>query len=234
MSENKIIPVDEVSRNAFASRLREAMGADSQRTFGDKIGVGQATVRQYLSGATEPSWSTLMLIAHACGRSVSWLMTGVDDAANTEAPYSLTENYIAVSRFSARASAGYGERVFDEPPASFWQVPREMLRGFSGNSKHLASTDISGDSMEPTLHDGEPVIFDRSSRQVDREGVYVLTVGDDLFVKRVRRVPQGDGTIALELISDNPAYEKITLAPDAQDHVRIHGHVIWPSTSRRL
>lgn len=233
MNEKTDIPVAASDKAGLAARIRQAMGERSQREFARLIGIGHATLNQYLMGSTEPSWSTLIAIAREGDVPIFWLMTGEGGLAERDVPKLAPDNHVEISRFAIRASAGTGEKVFDEPPASFWQVPRAMLRGFSGNPKHLASIDASGDSMVPTLHDGDPVIFDRSSRQVDREGVYVLTVGDDLFVKRVRRVPQADGSVALELISDNPAYDSIALAADAQEHVRVHGRVIWPNTSRR-
>lgn len=223
----------EINLDAALERLRSAVrDAGGNQAVAVKSGVPLGTLNNYVRGVSDPKASALAQIAYACGVSLDWLMTGAGSEPGSVLTAS-TVDHVEIARFPIRASAGSGEKVFDEPPASFWQVPREMLRGFSGNSKHLGSINLSGDSMEPTLHDGEPVIFDRSARHVDREGVYVLTVADDLFVKRVRRVPQGDGTIALELISDNPAYEKITLAPDAQEHVRIHGRVIWPDVTRR-
>ena len=144
-----------------------------------------------------------------------------------------TANAISIPKFDCHASAGHGEKLFDEPPSAIWPIPREMLRNFTGNTKYLAATDVRGDSMEPTLHEGDLIIFDRSARLVDREAVYVLTVGEDLFVKRLRRIPTQDGT-TLSLISDNPAYPEVRLDPDTQERVRIHGRVVWPNTSRRI
>lgn len=217
-------------RGALASRIREAMGDLSQRDFSIRIGVGQATLSQYLAARTEPTWSTLVRIAEASNRSLIWLMTG-EDTETKAAPE--PTNAIYVPRFDCHASAGHGEKVFDEPPSDILPVPREMLRNFTGNTKYLVATDVRGDSMEPTLHEGDLIIFDRSARLVDREAVYVLTVGEDLFVKRLRRIPTQDGT-SLSLISDNPAYPEVRLDPDTQERVRVHGRVIWPNTSRRL
>lgn len=227
------VPDNSDARAALANRIRIAMGELSQREFSIKIGVGQATLSQYLAARTEPSWSTLLRIVEASGRSLTWLMTGDGDELQAQLAPSETPNAIAIPRFDCYASAGHGERLFEEPPQGILPIPREMLRNFTGNTAYLAATDLRGDSMEPTLHDGDLIIFDRSARHVDREGVYVLTVGEDLFVKRLRRIPTPAG-MALSLISDNPAYPEVRLDPDTQERVRIHGRVIWPNTSRRL
>ena len=108
-----------------------------------------------------------------------------------------------------------------------------MLRGLSRHPDQLAWLDVAGDSMAPTLADGDPVIIDQSVVAVDREGVYVLTVGAELFVKRVRRAVEPDGRIALVLVSDNRAYPDIEIGADSQEHVRVIGRVVWPNTSRR-
>lgn len=143
------------------------------------------------------------------------------------------EDYAVVHRYDVRASAGNGAIVFDDQPASIWRVPREMLAGFTGNAHNLASIDVCGDSMEPTLRDGDPVIFERIDH-VDRDGVFVLSIDNELFVKRMRRLPTAQGRVAINLLSDNPDYDAITLDHDAQKHMRIHGRVIWPITARRI
>lgn len=238
MNEKLIIPDAGANRRAFAERLRLLMGQESQREFGQRIGVGQATLSQYLMAKTEPTWSTLVEIAAAAGCTFDWLMTGQgigpDGATSTSRDGDRAGLYLTLKRYDVRASAGYGAKIFDEPPDSVLDFPAELLRGLSNDVNMLASIDVAGDSMSPTLADGEPIIFDRASRLVDREGVYVLTIGDELFVKRVRRVPTAAGVMTLSLISDNPAYPEITLAPETQERVRIIGRVVWPNTSRRL
>lgn len=149
-----------------------------------------------------------------------------------EANFRVPPGHLEIDRYDLHASAGNGSKQFDERSASRWTIPRELLRGYGGNGETLMSTDIVGDSMEPTLQDGQAIIVDKSAR-FDREAVYLLTVGDELFVKRLRRVPGQDGEMSLSLISDNPAYPEVTLGPDTQERVRIIGRVIWPDTSRR-
>ena len=233
MSGNTPIPPIYMDRNALAERIRIAMDRDSQRAFAGKVGIGHATLRQYLAGTTEPNWSTLLAISAASGRSISWLMTGADAAPPASQPPLEVDGYAEISRYDLRASAGNGAIIFDDQPASVWRVPREMLAGFTGNANNLASIDISGDSMEPTLRDGDPVIFERIDH-VDRDGVFVLSIDNELFVKRMRRLPTAQGRVAINLLSDNPDYDAITLDHDAQKHMRIHGRVIWPMTARRV
>lgn len=56
-----------------------------------------------------------------------------------------------------------------------------------------------GDSMEPTIMNGAPMLVDTSKTEVRNGFIYVFDVAGDLMVKRIERLP--DGTI--NLISDN-------------------------------
>ncbi len=233
----------EISLDRTAERLREAVrGAGGNQAVALKSGVPLGTLNNYLRAITEPKAVALTQIAQACGVSLDWLMTGQgqgpDGNAGADIAPARAGAYLTLKRYDVRASAGYGAKIFDEPPDSVLDFPAELLRGLSNDVNMLASIDVAGDSMSPTLADGEPIIFDRASRLVDREGVYVLTIGDELFVKRVRRVPTAAGVMTLSLISDNPAYPEITLDPETQERVRIIGRIIgrvvWPNTSRRF
>ena len=85
----------------------------------------------------------------------------------------------------------------------------------------LSAIEVTGDSMEPLLRDGDEILVDRTPRPL-RDGVHVVRIGDALMVKRVQSgVP---GRIVLE--SENPAYRPIELPPE---EVRVVGRVVWKS-----
>jgi repressor LexA len=63
--------------------------------------------------------------------------------------------------------------------------------------------EVAGDSMHPTLHDGDRILVDRGQRRPGRAGaIWVIRIGDALFVKRLER--EGDGW---RIVSDNAADE---------------------------
>ncbi len=77
-----------------------------------------------------------------------------------------------------------------------------------------------GDSMLPTISDGDVVLLDRSQTRVaEQDAIWAFTVGDVGSIKRLRI--KGDRYI---ILSDNPA------VPDDEEHqdfVRIVGRVIF-------
>lgn len=78
-----------------------------------------------------------------------------------------------------------------------------------------------GDSMQPTILDGDMVMIDMSQATVlDQDLIWAVFWGDLGMIKRVRRQPGG----TYLLMSDNPAVSPIT-AVDGELHVL--GRVIW-------
>jgi phage repressor protein C with HTH and peptisase S24 domain len=96
-------------------------------------------------------------------------------------------------------SAGHGEGVGDgELPTRYIHAPRELAK-----YPHLMSLPVRGDSMAPTLSDGDMVVCDGGGW--DGDGIYVIKTTDETFVKRVQHTPQG-----YRVVSDNKLYESYT------------------------
>jgi hypothetical protein len=135
---------------------------------------------------------------------------------------------IAVPRLSLGASAGPGALAGEEQARSEMLFPPALLRELgTGRSDALSLIRVAGDSMQPTLGDGDDILVDGDDAADRlRDGIYVLRVGDALIVKRVSLMP--DGGVAVH--SDNP------LSPDWSDVDRgalaVIGRVVW--AGRRL
>ena len=121
-----------------------------------------------------------------------------------------------------RTAAGAGEMVFEEAADLHITVSRSLLPGWARPSR-LACIRAVGDSMEPTLHDGDLILLDRSHIEPLDGHVFVAHTGDGLVVKRLRH----DGH-RWELASDNPAYPP----RPAGDGARVVGRVAWSGPLR--
>jgi len=96
-------------------------------------------------------------------------------------------------------SAGLGENIGDgELPTRYIHAPKELAK-----YPHLMSLPVRGDSMTPTLSDGDMVVCDGGGW--DGDGIYVIKTIDETFVKRVQHTPQG-----YRIVSDNKLYESYT------------------------
>ena len=82
--------------------------------------------------------------------------------------------------------------------------------------------DVRGDSMEPTLKDGDTVLIDQTEKDILDGRIYVVTLGDELRVKRVQK-----GWDGIVLTSDNPRYSDIHIAARDLEAFKVHGRVRW-------
>ena len=87
-----------------------------------------------------------------------------------------------------------------------------------------------GDSMTPTIADGDIVLVDTTQRDpAAMDGVYVLRAADALYIKRVYQNLRGK----LEVSSDNPAIKTVDVL-DGTHEVEVLGRVIWVWGGRRV
>lgn len=123
--------------------------------------------------------------------------------------------------------AGNGGMTFSaEVVRDFWRIPSEVLRSVGASPDFLAVLPVQGDSMFPTLHDGEWVIADTRHRWPSPDGIYAL---NDAFggvvVKRLEVVSKpGDDVQRVAVISDNPRHQRKEWE---LDDLRIIGRVVW-------
>ncbi len=87
-----------------------------------------------------------------------------------------------------------------------------------------------GDSMEPTFSDGDVLLIDTGIFEVKIDAVYVLERGDEIFIKRLQRRPDG----SLLMISDNKKYEPFTIQREKLAEYRVRGRVILAWNAMRL
>lgn len=96
-------------------------------------------------------------------------------------------------------------------------------------AEDLGLIEARGDSMEPTIRDGEVLTVDLRPNQTLENGcLYVLQVADALLVKRVELRLH-----SLTLHSDNPRYPPETIDRAAAEQLRVIGQVVLVTTPPR-
>lgn len=160
------------------------------------------------------------------------LLGGRNAAAEAPAPaprLRSSSELVLVPRLDVGASAGPGAFAADERPRAHIAFEAAWLRDVAaGPPSGLSMIRVEGDSMSPTLADGDEILVD-SGDGVERlrDGIYVLRIEENLLVKRLAIHPSGR---RFTIRSDNRQY------PDWSDcdpaTVTIVGRVVW--TGRRL
>jgi hypothetical protein len=154
------------------------------------------------------------------GVEEKYLSSGDSIAVKTPRP-----DWVDVPRLSLGASAGPGALTGigagEEQPIGAFRFSTQWIRQQGLDPAQLTAILVTGDSMEPTLRDGDEILVDRSARGL-RDGVYVVRVGDGLLVKRLDLGQPGH----IVLISDNQVYRPFQLA---HDDLEVIGRVVWKS-----
>lgn len=150
------------------------------------------------------------------------LLGGSDE----QEPISIGEatKLIPIPRLDIGASAGAGSTIDGELPllpVSFDQRwVRELVKG---QTDQLSMIRVQGDSMDPTLSNGDDIIVNRADAADRlRDGVYVLRLDEALMVKRLAVNPISR---LITINSDNPAYPSW---PDCKlGQINLIGRVVW-------
>jgi hypothetical protein len=132
--------------------------------------------------------------------------------------------HVAVPQLDVGASAGSGAVPGEERPRSHIAFDPKWLRRLgAGDGSQLSIIRVEGDSMAPTLADGDEILVDRGDSVARlRDGIYVLRREDVLMVKRLALDPSGRRAT---IRSDNEAYPSW---PGCDlTSIDIVGRVVW-------
>jgi phage repressor protein C with HTH and peptisase S24 domain len=225
-------------KSAFVERLQTILTHwPSVERLARSMGVSPSAFRKWLKGEAEPSRERLVALARATGVGVAWLAEGegpepVFEAVPTgrrrpgvgelsdDADWS---NFVLLPRRPEAAAAGSTTPV--APPGSeFIALRHDWVRSVCGvdPDKLLMETAV-GESMTPTVRDGNLLLIDTGDQTFRNFGIYVLEINGQRLVKRVQRKHDG----SLVLISDNSAYLPDAVSKEAAKGVVVVGRVVW-------
>ena len=196
-------------RSALAA-IAEAQG-ESLAALSRLIGRNPAYLQQYVMRGSP------RLLAEADRHRLAAYL-GVDEAVlGAPEPRAALPAMIPISRIDVEASAGPGGLIEEDRVTGADWIDPALLRRWHVRAEDASIVRARGDSMLPTIADGDEMLIDRGDRRLaERAAIYVIRLDGALMVKRV--LIQA-GKVAI--ISDNPAF-----APIHADTVDIIGRVI--------
>ena len=159
-------------------------------------GVNKASISQYLNGSHSPSNISSGKMAKVLNVNPVWLM-GFDVPMIEQSDIS-TQTFkkgITINIYG-RVAAGIPLEMIEDI-IDTEEIPEEMAK-----TGEYFGLQISGDSMEPKISNGDTVIV-RKQDDADSEDIVIATVnGTDATCKRLKKYQTG-----IALISTNPKYE---------------------------
>lgn len=220
---------EDATSETFGTRLRflwkrSNLTADQLR---EALGVSLTTFNAWIAGRSSPGLENLVRIEGVTGFSVEWLATGRPPmilGTAIVAGSGLAEGFVFVPRYDVRAGAGTGQPVESEQLKGFLAFREDWVRSrLRRNPANLVVFEAYGDSMQPTIADGDIMLVDTSEERVRGPAIYVVLAGNEAIVKRVELKIDG----SLVVMSDNPSYKPMVLQGDQVAELRVLGKVVW-------
>lgn len=199
----------------------------SQAELGRRVKVSQPTINALVKGDSASS-KHLHRIAAELETSPAWLAGETDDMTPTALAPSALEaltdklDLQLVPELNLGYSMGGGTVFTDYEQRGIVPFQRAWLRSLA--SEALADLFVArgeGDSMQPTLLDGDIVLIDSGQQSIlSPDRIWAVSYGDLAMIKRVRRLPGG----RYLLMSDNSAVQPIECV---DDEMHVIGRVVW-------
>jgi phage repressor protein C with HTH and peptisase S24 domain len=176
----------------------------NQSQLAQRVGITQGAIAKIVSNNPGGS-SHLHRIARELGTTPAYLTGETNDpsegASPAPTPAEIAEQLDLVPVAVVDLAYGMGGTFADDPVnVEIMQFPAPFMHAMSPTSPALLTwARGEGDSMTPTIGDGDPVLIDRSQRRVEKQDlIWAFTIGSIASIKRLRI--QGDRAL---ILSDN-------------------------------
>lgn len=187
----------------------------TQSELAERMGVNKNTISQYKTGSRTPPMDTLELLVDALDISLAEFFACRDDSR---------PDLVFVERVKAKPRAGTGGLETDSAHDGYYSFHSSFIARKGGTDKTMKIFEVAGDSMSPTLVDGDMIMVNTGESDVRTGRIYLLRIGEELMVKRLETRPGG----ILLLRSDNPDYDDIPVnRGDECADVEVLGRMVW-------
>ena len=221
----------------------------SQSQLARRIGTGASQISMIENGQSGTSNRTMAAAASALNVSLDYLAGLTDEPRavrelvytlrKTEArnhdleqgkrhieTYEYDEYMVRIPVMEFQTGAGGGYVIQDEGVESNIEFPMRWLRERGLRPDGCRIHTIVGESMEPTLADGCPILVDYYSTSRRSQGIYVLLTEDGVVVKRAVHNRKAGWL----MVSDNADRNRFPAQPWPED-ARVIGEVKWHGQS---
>ncbi len=148
--------------------------------------------------------------------SINWLLYGQDPSSLVDS----TDKYW-IRYYPGIAMSAGGGATFDVDDFEKLDIPDYFVKMMGGKNmvKTIEAINVTGESMEPSLNDGDIIFVDVSKNHYTKDGIYAIYTEDGLLVKRIQKTAIGK----YDIISDNQIFSNQTIE---KDELVIYGKVV--------
>ena len=212
----------------------------TQAALGRMAGRSKSAVSQWEKGGTEPDRDSLDALRIRKRVNPDWVTRGIGEMflstpADIAPPGSRVAvwetladlpdggHYIQVPHYEVRLSAGDGCEWVEHAPNEPLVFRARFFQARGLKPEHCRALYVRGESMSPTLNDGDTVMIDISRREVRDDAIFAVMYHGALYIKRLFHLPGG----GVELRSDNPRHPGREILGEDLDHLLVLGLKVW-------
>lgn len=201
----------------FARRLREGLDVRgmTQAELAKRSGISKSSISRYIKGDWEGKQSAVYELAKALGVTEAWLM-GYDVPMESDTAPAIPPGFAPLPEMESVPLVGQiacGQPITaEENLEGYVSIPAEWHATFTLMCK--------GDSMEPTIHDGDLVAI-RKDVEVENGEIAAVRIEDEATLKHVYLHAD-----YIELRPENPAYSSIIRRKEEMNDVTIEGKAV--------
>lgn len=187
----------------------------TQGELANYLGIPQSNLFRY-ENDTGKLTSEKIEKFYQLGINVNWLITGEGEMfrgdENTEIVKSsevknANEEVVRVKKLDVKASAGVGFVNYQEDIRVWVELPASFIYPY--DPRYVSLLEVDGSSMEPTIKHGDSLLVSEQDTRLVSERVYIIRMHDELKVKRIIRL--GNGNIIVW--SENEHYGREEFTP---------------------
>lgn len=226
----------------FSERLNKALEYSHKKRIdlANACGVTRAAVTQWTNGSVKGFSQTSYAIAAAqfLGVSLPWLAEGIGEMLDPSGIKTFVEedtppdDVVVIHEYKLT----FGASPSGVEPVPEWELvddgddywyKRTFFQKRHLNPDRCKRARVSGDSMEPTICDGDTFLFyeecdSRPGCVIIADGqIYAISVEGQLKVKRLSKTKDG-----IVVRSDNPDYHPEVYSGNDLSKLRIYGKIV--------
>ncbi|MFS1587171.1 XRE family transcriptional regulator [Acinetobacter radioresistens] len=186
-------------------------------------GKSTAAVTKWLRGENIPKAENLKAIAKLLEVSDEWLLTGknltvlesqdLQTLSEWDETTPIEEDEVEIpffQNFSFDCGSGsVGEALKAQSQAL--RISKATLRDLGIEKENAVATGASGDSMKPTIKDGDTIYLDLGRKTIKDGKIFAICHGGLFVAKRLYNLPMG----GVRIVSDNTAeYPEVLLTAE--------------------
>ncbi|MDL2266805.1 helix-turn-helix domain-containing protein [Desulfovibrio sp. OttesenSCG-928-G15] len=227
--------LDQKSFQARLERIYKATGVSADSALARILGIKAPSVAAARKREQIPSgW--IEKIAESYDVSADWLFFGGDEAkgeqqnkgrqeSKLESISTSSAEIVLIPMVEAQLSAGHGSFEVDGDSERKYAFRYDFLKR-KGDMTKMVLMRVAGDSMSPSIEDGDVVLIDQGQDKPIPGKIYAVGVEDMVYLKVIDALP---GKLILKSINDLYQPLEVDTRDQLESQVRIIGRAIWSS-----